>query len=323
MAELANCPPWLIPYWQKLQERRVNNTLPHALLISGQSGIGKAQFAQFVAQSLLCRTPSIDGAACGSCSSCAQLIAESHAEYRCLQPEGASRFIKVDSVRSLTEWLQLTAGGKSHRLALITAADRMNRAASNSLLKTLEEPGDAAILILVSDKPATLPATIRSRCQSLVLHQTDNDSAIEWLSDKVADPAASLQEARGAPLRAVELADSEWQAVEGLLTKAWLDLFLHRASVGRIVDSLKDVPVSRALRTFAAFTVAANRQLAGSPVDSKAGRTAGEVVQCLESVQWFTIYESLLKLTRLDSASFKSQTVLEGLFADIRLKVNA
>lgn len=310
--------------WQRFSARRANQKLPHALLLTGARGMGKHTFASFLSQSLLCQAASNETGACGICDSCQQLQAESHSEFRLVQPEGASATIKVDTVRRLVDWLQLTSSSNSLRIALIEQADRMNRNAANSLLKTLEEPADAALLILVTDKPGTLPATVRSRCQKVVLHQYDHAVAAAWLDEQLngEDTEALLQAAHGAPLMALELADPHWQKTQQSLDKAWLDLFLHRASVGRIVDSLKDIPTARALQAFTALTVAASRLAAGAPADSPAVSPANEVVHCLKNEQWFTIYESLVKLSRIDSASFKSQTVLEGLFADIRLMVH-
>ncbi|MBX2837450.1 MAG: hypothetical protein KTR35_11385 [Gammaproteobacteria bacterium] len=327
MPELSDCPPWLSEYWLGLQRRRETGSLPHALLIAGRSGVGKHAFAHFAAASLLCRSGLADGRACGGCEACAQWAADSCAEFLLVKPEGASQTIKVDTVRSMTDWLQLTANANSYRIALVENADRMNRAAANSLLKTLEEPSASAILILVSDNPGLLPATVRSRCQQVVLHAPLKktkayDAAITWLQDQVSDPELMLSQARGAPMRAIELNSADWQATEAQLAKAWQDLFLHRGSVGRIVESLKEVPCSRALRVFAEYSVAASRLNAGSADESAAAQVASTVVERIESDKWFTIYDSLVKLSRIDSASFKTQTVLEGLFADIRLMVH-
>jgi len=316
MPELATCPPWLRSDWAALHARHSRRQLPHALLITGVEGIGKRQFAQFVGESLLCRQLTVEQGACGTCESCRQLLAESHPDYRKLVPEGASETIKVDSVRELVVWLQLTAQQNSYKLSLIESADRMNMAAANSLLKTLEEPSDAAILILVADRPGALPATVRSRCQCITLKQQDPDAAVTWLADRLAEPELALRRAQGAPMRALAAHESDWHSQEALLLKAWQDLLLHRASVGRIVDALKDFSTADCLRAFSRWTVLAMRNRTGLPTgaDPAVSEAISQVQGQLDSEQWFTIHDRLLQLNRSDSASFKTQTVLEGLF---------
>jgi len=293
----SHCPPWLTDYWQQLLYRHEQNQMPHALLIAGVPG---------------------------ECSACSQLSAEAHADYRYVAPEEGSEVIKVDAVRELVEWLHLTANGNSYRVALLDNADTMNRSSANSLLKTLEEPGDGALLILVTDKPGSLPATVRSRCQRLTMINNQPEVAVAWLTEQgIENAAAQLDAAGGAPHRVIMEQDSDWQSEQQLLTKAWVDLIGHRASVGRIVDSLKDYPTSRCLAHFSQLTALATSLQQGkdSGADPATVEALSATVNCLQSEQWFTIYDRLQQLTRSDSASFKTQAVLEGLFADIRLNI--
>ena len=200
----------------------------------------------------------------------------------------------------------------------------MNRNSANSLLKTLEEPGDGAMLILVTDKPGSLPATVRSRCQKITMTNQHSQCSIDWLEEQgITDAAAALKAAGGAPHRVIMQQQGEWSDEQQQLTKAWVDLISHRASVGRIVDSLKDYPTSRCLARFSQLTAmaTAQQQGSGSGADPATQEAVSATVDCLQSEQWFTIYDRLQQLTRSDSASFKTQAVLEGLFADIRLMI--
>ncbi len=297
--------------------------MPHALLLAGVQGMGKREFALFAAAALLCEQPSIKGA-CGNCGACNQLAADAHADYRYIATEEGSEVIKVDAIRQLVDWLHLTANGKSYRVAIINDADAMNRNSANGLLKTLEEPGDGTILILVSNKPGSLPATIRSRCQKINITNQDAAAAISWLEGQgIADGASALHAAGGAPYRVIWQQEGEWSEEQRLLTKAWVDLICHRASVGKIVDSLKDYPTSRCLAQFSQLTAMTTAQQQGrqSGADPATVEAVSATVDCLQSEQWFTIYDRLQQLTRSDSASFKTQAVLEGLFADIRLMI--
>ncbi|MFK7856023.1 MAG: DNA polymerase III subunit delta' [Granulosicoccus sp.] len=323
MDSLSDCPPWLERDGAALLSRAAQSRLPHALLITGIDGIGKRAFGQWLAESLLCRDLTEKGA-CQRCESCRQLLADSHPDYRKLVPEGANVSIKVDSVRALVQWLQLTAGQGSYRVALIEDADTLNRNAANSLLKTLEEPADHAVLILTATHIGALPATIRSRCQKTTLKMGDRSAAIEWLAGHVADPESALKDAGGGPFAALRNETDEQQAVRALLLKAWLDLFQHKGSVGRIADSLGAIDTSQALATFSSWSLAASKCHVNVPIGANPAveQAISETRERLRNEQWFTLHDRLLKLHRSDSASFKTQTVLEGLFADIRLMTN-
>ena len=307
----------------QLLDRSSQGKLPHALLLSGIDGIVKRAFSQSLAENLLCQKPTIAGP-CGSCDSCFQLLADSHPDFRKLVPEGANAAIKVDPVRAMVDWLQLTAGQSSYRIALLEQADTLNRNAANSLLKTLEEPGDHAILILCATRAGALPATVRSRCQKVTLKITDQSAAIKWLTGQVEDPATALAEASGGPYLAVSNASEEAAAAKELLLKAWHDLFLHKGSVGRISDSLSQLDTTLCLGTFSQWCLVASKQREKLDVrvNPAVKQVISETQERLKSEQWFTLYDRLLQLHRSDSASFKTQTVLEGIFADIRLMTN-
>jgi DNA polymerase III subunit delta' len=95
----------------------------------------------------------------------------------------------------------------------------MHVAAANALLKTLEEPPQDTYLLLVSDQPGRVPATLRSRCRHFSAPRADADVAERWLADLgVAAPAAVLAQAGGAPLLALAMADPAWQGERA----AWL-----------------------------------------------------------------------------------------------------
>ncbi|MFK7861030.1 MAG: DNA polymerase III subunit delta' [Granulosicoccus sp.] len=323
MEALTPCPPWLYPDANALLAAADNRRLHHALLISGIDGIGKRQFCQWLAEALLCRERSERGA-CGECASCKQLLADAHPDYLPVYPEGANAGIKIDTVRELVEWMQLTAGQKSYRVALITEANGLNRHSANSLLKTLEEPADNALLILCATRIGALPATVRSRCQKITLKMGDKGAAVTWLAQHFAEPEQALLEAGGGPLAALRQLEDDYQEARRLMAAAWTDLFLHKGSVGRIADSLSKLDSRDCLATFSKWCVLASKQSRQVPVSANPIVTLAiaETRDRLGFEQWFTLHDRLLQLHRSDSASFKTQTVLEGLFADIRLMIS-
>jgi DNA polymerase-3 subunit delta' len=121
---------------------------------------------------------------------------------------GAVESIGIDRVRALTEFVQLTSHRQRAKVAVIAPAERMNAAAANALLKTLEEPPPGTYVILVSDQPGRVPATLRSRCRMLAAPVPDRSDAIAWLATQgVAVPELALAQASGAPMRGLAQAD--------------------------------------------------------------------------------------------------------------------
>jgi len=210
--------PWQSALWQKLAASR--DKLPHALLLKGQAGLGKLDFAIALAQSLLCETPESDGHACGYCASCGWFSQGNHPDYRLLTPQQASieddeipavktsktkkNQILINQVRELGNFFSLSSHrGSGLRVVLIHPAEALNEASANSLLKMLEEPPIGVIFILVSHQPQRLMATITSRCHKIDMPSPGHEEAIAWLAAQgIKEPAAVLDYAGGSPLAA-------------------------------------------------------------------------------------------------------------------------
>ena len=185
--------------------------LPHALLLTGQPGMGKAAFAEALARLLLCEHPVDDSEPCRQCTSCTLFAAGTHPDFFRVTLVEDSRVIKIDQVRELSENLTLTSHGNGYKVAILTPADAMNINAANSLLKTLEEPSDNTVLVLVSAQPARLPATVRSRCQEIRIQTADRQQSRRWLAERYDGPSPELYLAlaNGAPLQALQLAQGQ------------------------------------------------------------------------------------------------------------------
>ena len=212
--------PWQQDAWRALAARLSAAKLPHGLLITGQTGVGKQLFAAAFARLALCRDPK-DDRACGACNACAQFDAGSHPDFYHVSfeqrkgkagEEGALKLnISVEQVRDLIGDLQLRSHQSGRKVAVIEPADGMSTAAANSLLKTLEEPPADTILLLVSSAPGRLPATIRSRCQVVALPAPETSQALAWLQARGTrdDWAILLAFCGGAPLAALDLAATD------------------------------------------------------------------------------------------------------------------
>jgi DNA polymerase-3 subunit delta' len=202
--------PWQAPLWTSVVTRLQSGELPHALLITGPDGVGKRRFAAQLVRALLCERRGGDGHACGACHGCGLSKAGTHPDLWTVGPLEDSQVIKIDQIRELCAALTLASRQGGVKVAVIDPADRMNTAAANSLLKTLEEPTARTLLLLVTARPSRLPATVRSRCQVIHCEAPPRAVAVDWLRPRIGaeNPALLLGLADGAPLAALDLANS-------------------------------------------------------------------------------------------------------------------
>jgi DNA polymerase III subunit delta' len=137
------------------------NRLAHAYLFEGPEGIGKQLVALALTRAIVCT----EGTGCGTCVACRKVDHHNHPDLHLLEPDGAS--IKIEQVRDLQKELSYRPLEAPKKICIVDAADRMNPAAGNALLKTLEEPSGNALIILLSAHPERILPTIRSRSQRL------------------------------------------------------------------------------------------------------------------------------------------------------------
>ena len=152
----------------------------------------------------------------------------------------------MDEIRGLINKLYLTRHFDAGKIALITGADSMNAHAANALLKTLEEPPEQTIIMLVTDAPLTLPATIRSRCQSVAFYPPQPNQALAWLKDQSdqADWEPLLRVAQGAPLQALQYHQGELLDQRITVIKGFIALFESNADLISVATQLEPSPFS-------------------------------------------------------------------------------
>ena len=236
--------PWQQTQWQKVQLQQQADKLPHALLLVGAEGLGKLDFALQLAHSLLCQNQSSDGSACGVCSSCKLLEVDTHPDMFIVQAEDRGKAIKVDEIRQLSASFTLTSQFGGYKVVVIVDAHDMNINASNSLLKTLEEPVSNSILILVSSNPQKLPITVRSRCQLIPFTIPESAQAIKWLEEQgIGQSGELLSLAHGAPLLAMQLKESELLENHLLLIQSLLSVARAQPLVG-LAEQLHKLPLN-------------------------------------------------------------------------------
>lgn len=260
--------PWQTGHWELLRARAREHRLAHGLLFAGPAGTGKTDFASTLAGSLLCKQPSDAGFACGSCSACQLIQAGTHPDLLNVSPPEDKTQILIDQVRELCRGLALKSHAGGHKVAIVSPAEQMNTSAANSLLKTLEEPTDNTLLILITDQPTRLPATIRSRCQQIRFPVPGFEQGKAWLESHAGSTVESgllLRLADGAPLRAMALQQSG--VIEDRCT--WLDqlIVLRRgqSDPARIAATWAEDPEMRPLYWFGSFLADLIRLGQGSP----------------------------------------------------------
>jgi DNA polymerase-3 subunit delta' len=146
-----------------LRQAMAHGRLAHAYLFAGADGIGKRLTALTLAKAMNCLAPPEAGEACEQCSSCLKINSSNHADVLLIEPDGD--FIKIDQVRELQRQLRFRPLEGGRRACILDSADRLNEAAANALLKTLEEPPAETHLFLITSRPHNLLPTILSRCQ--------------------------------------------------------------------------------------------------------------------------------------------------------------
>lgn len=214
--------PWQKQQWQLLYRAHQAQRLPHALLLVGQSGLGKLFFAEQFAKTLLCEQP-LNELACQHCRSCHWVAAKTHPDLRIIRPENNTKGIKIEQIRVIIEQLNHTALS-NYKISIINPAEYLLTAASNALLKSLEEPSDRSLFMLVTEHEQQVLPTIRSRCQHIRFPSPEKSMACAWLSQQLPHLNASVIDkyyylSAGAPLQALTYAKNVYeQFYAGLLT---------------------------------------------------------------------------------------------------------
>ena len=139
-----------------IRRAHAHRRIAHAYLISGPVGSGKKKFVSEIAN-LVNGTDAED------------VFASHLPEVHLAEPESKSRRIVIEQIRALEHALQMRAASDRRKIAVIVDADRLQPQAANAFLKTLEEPPNDSLLLLLSTMPESLPDTILSRCISIPL----------------------------------------------------------------------------------------------------------------------------------------------------------
>ncbi|MBN1381098.1 MAG: DNA polymerase III subunit delta' [Deltaproteobacteria bacterium] len=180
-----------------LKTAMANHRIAHAYLFYGMAGIGKRTTALAFAKALNCLQP-LDYDACDTCPSCRKAERKNHPDIVTVEAEG--QFIRINNIRDIQNQMQFKPFEGARRVVMVLDADKMNAAAANALLKTLEEPSAGNMLILTTARFYQLPVTVLSRCQHIRFNPLPNEKIGSYLQKRMSiDPhtAGRLASASG------------------------------------------------------------------------------------------------------------------------------
>lgn len=200
--------PWLEQPWEQCKTILDSDRVPGAILLIAPNGLGVNVLVERFRSSLMC--VNYESEACGFCHSCELMKSGSHPDVHTISPEKEGKSITVDQIRASNRWAQESSHLDGYRLIVVEPAEAMNEAASNALLKTLEEPADKCIFLLVSPAIERLMPTIVSRCQQWKVTPPSAVSGEAWLKQEhgKAIPNYVLPLCSGMPLDALAMLKS-------------------------------------------------------------------------------------------------------------------
>ena len=208
-----NIPPWLEPLWSSVDLQN----FPHAVLVHGQSGIGKFEFAIELAKALLCESSS-SSKPCNACEACHWFDSGNHPDFIALVPEThqkrlpksdldvdvdapkkktssaddeessdkkEKKNIAIEDARKAIEGLSIGTHRGGNRVILIYPLESLRPDSANTLLKSLEEPPAQTIFLLLADRLERVLPTIRSRCRLIAAPRPDREAGLSWLRDRL------------------------------------------------------------------------------------------------------------------------------------------
>ena len=213
------------------------NRIAQGLLFAGPRGVGKYRFALSLAQALNCERPG-DGDSCGECIQCRKIAAGEHLDVMTVSRDG--QFIKIEQMRGMSRESMYRPFEGRRRVLIVDEAERLNEKAASSILKTIEEPPETSLIILVTSKPYLLLETIRSRCQMINFGPVSREQIEEHIHATAARPREEIQLlsrlARGSVGRTLEIDLGEYREKRKVILTLMGSLLL-RTDASQMMES--------------------------------------------------------------------------------------
>lgn len=190
------------------------DAVSHAYILNGERGSGKRLLANLFAMSLQCQNREADGEACGKCQSCKQAQNGNQPDIIKVTHEKPNT-ISVDDIRTqVNNDIVIKPYSSKYKIYIIPEADLMSAQAQNALLKTIEEPPEYAVIMLLTENAEALLPTIRSRCVMMKLRNIKDQLVKKYLMEQMEIPDykadVCVAFAQGNMGKAIMLATSEY-----------------------------------------------------------------------------------------------------------------
>ncbi|MCH7378323.1 MULTISPECIES: DNA polymerase III subunit delta' [Acinetobacter] len=313
--------PWHAQTWELLTTRFPE--LGHGLLFYGKKGCAKKEFAERFVAWVLCLNKQAQRA-CGECTSCQWLKSDTHPNYVHITTDEDNKKqnakIKIEKIRDLLPFVQQT--GEGWRVVVIEPAEALNTASANALLKTLEEPGEKVVLILLADHYLKLPATIRSRLQHFALDRLTIQDAQTFVQQQIPEISNEqisllLSLANDMPLTAIEIEKSEWLQKRALFLSDWFKLVAEKNMPLNYSNKWsKELNFSELITMFEyllgdLISLKLNQSLKNNDLDFKS------LAEFYSLEALFTIYSDLQQKKLMIEQNVQTQLVLDELFIQL------
>lgn len=299
---------WLDSFASKWRSAARQGRSPHAVLLSGQRGVGKRAAAAWMAREKLGLTvddlPQFP------------FVRPEHADLRWLEPPEDKTAILIEQIRALVNELSLTSYHGRGKVAVIEPANTMTHSAANSLLKTLEEPSGDALLILVADRTDRLPATIFSRCQRIEFRVPTEQQGLKWL-DRLRPGSAwagPLRAAGYAPIAAIDTA--EHMDTSSSMAKDFAAVASGALSPIEVAAAWARIETPFVLDWLARYVQGAARGAFGGAQADQNMAISDSVLQHMDLRNLFCYLDTINRLRCQARGSFNVQLALEGLLID-------
>ncbi len=237
--------PWLQGLWQEWQESLKAQRFSNASLLISQAGMGSDQLVEQFSRTVMCQNYSDE--ACGFCHSCQLMASGSHPDFHVIKPEKVGKTITVEQIRQCNRLAHESSQLTGVRLFVIEPAEAMNESAANALLKTLEEPSETCMFLLVTERPAALLPTITSRCQQWNISTPNSTEITDWLATQVKGtvPAFAVHLSGDAPLAALDFIEQKKVDQYQSLEQAFLTVVNKQGDTIKVAKTLASEPIEQ------------------------------------------------------------------------------
>ncbi len=228
-----------------LEQAMMHDKISHSYLMIGIDGIGKKMIAREFAKSVLCLEKN---KGCNICKSCIEFNSNNHPDFLCFEPNGNS--IKIQQIRELQKRIQEKPILSNKKVYIINHADWMTKEAQNCLLKTLEEPPEFAVIILIGSNESAFLTTIKSRCMVLHFNPIENEVLKKYLeqrNQRKEIPKNILDMAQGSIGKAIYLEDKQEQyeqvenMIDNLAKKDLIDFIKTAEFLYKLKDEIYEI----------------------------------------------------------------------------------